>query len=363
MRKLSFVVSLLVVTVASAQTCDRACLNRVVDSYLAALVAHDPTRVTFAKDAKLTENAKVIRAGEGLWESMGEGPTKFKLYVPDPVAEQVGFLGVIKESGFHRPPVQGQAPSFVKVESGIYPVLLALRLKVQRGQIVESEVLLSKSSVIPPLCNSPNVPDQFKSTCQFQTRNLPSLETVRPGLLSALSSTERTRREEMLRIADSYYDSVVRGKGSAAPFADDCVRRENGLQTTLDSPEQAQTAVGLIGGGISSIAKIFALGCAAQADTGFGNYITSIDRRVQIADPESGLVFAESMFHRRLPDGPLRITGVPGLETLVLEGVMQPSERVWAHVFKVSGRKLHEIEAMGGIDLPVNSKSGWEETR
>jgi hypothetical protein len=29
-------------------------------------------------------------------------------------------------------------------------------------------------------------------------------------------------------------------------------------------------------------------------------------------------------------------------------------------VFKVRGGKLHEIEAMSGVVLPLDSKSGWE---
>jgi hypothetical protein len=36
--------------------CDRTCLKGLVDSYLAALVAHDPSRVPIARDVKFVEN-------------------------------------------------------------------------------------------------------------------------------------------------------------------------------------------------------------------------------------------------------------------------------------------------------------------
>ncbi len=344
MRSLFIVAGLLMTTLAVAQTCDRACLNATVDSYLTAMVAHDPSRIAIAKDAKLTENAKVVSAGDGLWKTIDEGPRTFKIYVPDPVAEEVGFLGVIKDSG-------------------VYPVLLALRLKVQGRQITEGEILLSRSMVTLPYCAAPErLPDAQRSVCQLRRSVLPNLEIVRPGVLNALPPVQRATRGNMLRIADSYYDSIVLSDGNAAPFADDCVRRENGLTTTSASPQEARTTAALIGGGSSDLEKVFRLGCTAQANTRALSYITAIDRRVRIADPETGLVFGLSMFHRPALERRIRILGVPGVDTISLEG-MQPSDRLWAHVFKISGGKLQDIEAVGGIDLPLHSNSGWEEKR
>ena len=37
---------------AAAQPCDEACLNQLVDTYLAALVAHDATRMPLTKGAR-----------------------------------------------------------------------------------------------------------------------------------------------------------------------------------------------------------------------------------------------------------------------------------------------------------------------
>ena len=51
---------------AAKAACDRACLNALVDSYLAALVAHDPGKVPFAANVKFVENITPMKPGEGL---------------------------------------------------------------------------------------------------------------------------------------------------------------------------------------------------------------------------------------------------------------------------------------------------------
>ena len=60
-----------VASTASAQgTCDRACLLKTADDYVAALVAHDPSKAPLAPNAKFTEQTKVMKIGEeGLWKS------------------------------------------------------------------------------------------------------------------------------------------------------------------------------------------------------------------------------------------------------------------------------------------------------
>jgi hypothetical protein len=65
--------------------------------------------------------------------------------------------------------------------------------------------------------------------------------------------------------------------GSLAPFADDCVRRENGAQS-------ARNPVPMDAGQAQGFGVIGSLGCAAQIDTNFFEHITSIEnRRVWIA--------------------------------------------------------------------------------
>ena len=48
--------------------CDRACLTRVVDAYVAGLIANDPAKAPFAPGAKLTLNDDVVPAGKLFWD-------------------------------------------------------------------------------------------------------------------------------------------------------------------------------------------------------------------------------------------------------------------------------------------------------
>src|SRR5262245_44453281 len=64
----------LIVTVAAPAlsqggSCDRSCLNRIADAYIAALVAHDPSKAPLAPGVKFTEQAQVLAVGEGLWKT------------------------------------------------------------------------------------------------------------------------------------------------------------------------------------------------------------------------------------------------------------------------------------------------------
>jgi hypothetical protein len=130
---------------AAAAKCDRACLITEMNTYLAAVVAHDPSRVEFSPDVKFVENTVPMKPGEGLWKTASAPPKGFKIIVPDPVSEEVGFIGVITEND--------------------KPVELAVRLKIRDGKITEAEHLIARD---------------------LRPTSLPNLVTPRPGLLATV---------------------------------------------------------------------------------------------------------------------------------------------------------------------------------
>jgi hypothetical protein len=289
---------------AAPDPCDRACLKDLAHSYLAALVAHDPSRVPLAPDVKFVENIKRMQPGEGLWKTASAVPTTFAIYVPDPVSGQVGFLGMMQANG--------------------KPIELALRLKVRHGQIVEAEHLIAAN---------------------LRPGMLANLQTPRPGLLAEVPKDQRSPHAQLLKIGASYYEALVKGDGSLAPFADDCERHENGMKTT-GGP--------LMGAPAGSPP----LGCASQLNTKVMSYIKRIEpRRVWIADPQTGLVFGLSHFRHPMKEDHVDIVGVPGVTRVAMK--YKPFDLPAAHIFKVSGGRIHEIEAMGFM-APYNSKTGWE---
>jgi len=295
---------------AQAAACDRACLIQTTNIYLAGLVAHDPTIVKWAPDVKFVENITPMKPGDGLWKTATAIPTTFKIYVPDVVAQQIGFLGIMQENS--------------------RPIELALRLKLVDGQIAEAEHIIARN---------------------LSPASLVNLVVPRPAFSAEVPEDLHSPRDEMLKIGASYYEALVSADANNAPFADDCVRRENGMQTTTNPPPKP---------GASNMQIMGSMGCAAQLHTHTFDYIKRIEpRRVWIADPETGLVFGLSQFRHPMEDKFVKIVGVPGVEQIPMN--FKPFDMPAAHIFKVSGGKMHEIEAMGFV-APYNSKTGWEES-
>jgi len=116
----------------------------------------------------------------------------------------------------------------------------------------------------------------------------------------------RDSRGRLLSIGAAYYDALDLNNGSLAPFADDCVRFENGGQSARKPVPT--------GASEDSFAPFGALGCARQLDTQVMAYITRIDnRRVWIADEENGLVFGLSHFRHAMEKTEWPTYGVQGV--------------------------------------------------
>ena len=78
--------------------CNRACLEGVMDQFLAAVVAHDPKKAPLSKDIKYTENNQAIDVGDGFWKT-AQGIGRYKHYFADPEFGQVAFMGTMMEAG------------------------------------------------------------------------------------------------------------------------------------------------------------------------------------------------------------------------------------------------------------------------
>jgi ketosteroid isomerase-like protein len=64
-----------------------------------------------------------------------------------------------------------------------------------------------------------------------------------------------------------------------------------------------------------------------------------------------------------MKESAVKIVGVPGVSEVPLTGrdsqPIKPFDLPAAHIFKVRGGKIHEIEAMG-FSVPYDSRTGWE---
>jgi hypothetical protein len=296
---------------ADSQGLERQALVALMERYLVALPGHDASVVPLAEDVKLVENTAVTPIGKGLWETATGGPTDFRIFAADPTAGQVGFIGVIEESG--------------------KPTILAARLKVVAGEITEIDHLVIHATDEP--LN-------------------PNMAKPRPGLVEPLRPSERVPRDRMLEIADSYYDAIIQDDGTVAPFADECQRRENGGTSANDQEQSPEDAAN------DDFSVFRKMRCGEQLSTGVMSYITDINRRRLVAaDEEMGLVFAFSIFVHDGQPKVMKIVGVPGITER--PNPWGPFDLPAAHIFKIRNGRIYEIEAIGYV-AEHGIESGWE---
>ena len=137
MKKLLPVFLLAIAAVAHAQApgqrtawqaidCDHECLSQFARDYVAAMVAHDPSKLKTEGEVHFTENDVDLAFGkEGMWATAtGIAPTG--LIAADTKTGNAAWLGTAEENG--------------------KPVYFALRLGVRRGKIYEAETVVVRNT-------------------------------------------------------------------------------------------------------------------------------------------------------------------------------------------------------------------------
>jgi hypothetical protein len=292
--------------------CSRSCLESLSETYLAAMLAHDPAKAPFAPSVRYTENGVQLPLPDGLWRTV-DHIGRYRLYVTDPEQGEVGFFAKARENGA--------------------PVLVATRLKVIDHRITEIESIVAR----------------LGRTIGGGPSAVPRVDQLgdhpRKAFLTVLPPRERRSRRELIAIVDSYYAGIENNTGAKPPpFASDCRRIENGTQTTGRALRP-----GVAPGPLNfSCREAFALGYYHE-DTRIR------DRRVLAVDPTRGLVYAAvGMDHDatvrsyRLNNG-RRVT------------VRNTAPWTWmAHeIFEVNAKgEISQIEAVL-VSAPYGMRPGW----
>src|SRR5499427_1783293 len=79
-------------------TCDRACLEGVMNQFLAAVVKHDPKAAPLSEDVMYTENDQVMKVGDGFWKT-AEAVGNYKHFYADPEFGQIAVMATMREAG------------------------------------------------------------------------------------------------------------------------------------------------------------------------------------------------------------------------------------------------------------------------
>jgi hypothetical protein len=260
----------------------------LVNQFLDALVAHDPSTLPFAPKLRATENGRDSKPGEGVWKTAKA--VVYRHTVVDPSAGQAVFFGSVLEP-------EGRA-------------LIAVRLATAGGKITESETLVARRGAHPLF--SPEL-----------------LRLVNPIWNAPVAEEERLPRARLIEITNSYFESIEKHDGGVAPFHPDCIRTENGVQTTNNPDNES-----------------LQLGCSfAMRNMG---YIKSVrGRRYPIVDETRGLVLA--IVHFDIPARPATGT-TPAADSRTL---------LLYELFKIEAGRIREIEAFMA-NAPLGASNGWE---
>ena len=295
--------------------CNRACLENVVNQYLAALVAKDPKRLPLSKDVMYTENNQVIQVGDGFWKTV-QGRGKYTHIFADPEFGQAAYMGTMLEAGG--------------------PLLMSLRLRIELGRITEIESVYFKPGGGGPNSiadmDKPHVPEDF--------------------WFKSIPPTQEMSRQELIAVADAYFSGLQKNDGKGVngtetyPFTSDCHRIENGSPTT-NRPRPANEAPGTI--------NAFAMDCLSQFKLGYYFVVQSIhNRRYPVVDRERGIVWSHAIFDQGTVNSGVLSDGRP----YQFNGFNRPSSILVTEAFLIENGKIRHVE-MVGPSAPYHMNSPW----
>ena len=282
---------------------DRAALYAHADAYLAALKRRDSASLPWADDAVFTENNVQLALDDGLWNTCDAVDGDYDLKIADTETGEVSWIGHV---------VEGPDTS-----------VMCLRLKIAEGKIAEAETIICRPHELGPFP-------------LYQPDRRP-----RDLFLEDIPLGERWSREDLVRIADGYFETLELNDGTLhAEFTDDCDRIENGLQTTNTHIEGYPIA---------------AMGCADQFRLGQYKYDDRLrDRRYPLVDEEKGVVLAGGFIDHsgKLID----LTWTDGSKHKSIFHF--PHSFVLLEMFKITGGKIAAVEAVF-VTVPYNMASPW----
>ncbi|HWK42069.1 MAG TPA: hypothetical protein VNR60_09075 [Croceibacterium sp.] len=277
-------------------------LYDALDRFLAALDARDPARVEWADGLRYTENNVALEPGDGLWNTLtARGP--YDLRFADEDSRQVALFTCVEESDAVSP--------------------CAIRLELRGGAIAGAEIVVARNKDE----GFPFLGQQFDD---------------KPIMLASVPEGERSSREELIRIANGYFDTIERNDGTLrTPFHKHCNRVENGVQTTNNATFPLPIA---------------RLGCEEQFALGWYRYDDELRaRRFPLVDVERGIVLAHGFIDHSGKLGEYELTdGTPASSP-----VRRPHSYYLAEAFKIRDGAIEQVEAVFH-SVPYRMPSPWE---
>ena len=223
---------------AAQPACDRACLTGFIDSYFAALLANDASKLRQAAGARITDNGSEKKLADTFWASAETTVHRFDIVNTE--RGDTGTQTVIRNADGGK-------------------TMHMVRLKVLNGAITEIETIKANEGDADRLWG----PDQ--------------LTAVSPDLTHSIRVAERDSYYGLIAVAEGYWRAFQTNgtpEYRAAQLMPDARRYENGLQTT-----------GVMRDGVYQ---------SAQRGFDEGRFLNRNlwDRRYPVVDEERGIVLS-----------------------------------------------------------------------
>jgi hypothetical protein len=248
--------------------CDRACLRKMLDQYLAAVIKHDPAMAPLVVGFRQTENAINVRPGNGVWKTV---------------------TGLGKVQRRYLDAVTGQAAYYGTVDEGDSPAVVTVRVRVENQKLTEAEWMIARAN--DPGLNGPRRPGGPPANAYN-----PDYLAQNPPPERVVPANQRSDRDSLVRIVQSYFDAITSHDGSVALTHPGCGRVENGSPTPAGrflppaNPNQTNAGRGTPppGGGNDCVG-------------GLQNFNLSmvVARRMPLVDEEAQVVLGYAVFIRR----------------------------------------------------------------
>ena len=178
---------------AAGKQCDRDCLEGMAEHYLDAMIDNTPGQLPLAKNVRFTENGQRLEIGDGLWNTM-KGKGKYRLWVTDPKAGQVGVFATVYED--HEDPAKSN------------PSLIALRLKVRKGKITEAEQFVVRDT---------NAFGAVSGDRRNAAERVEAMDHPDPIYLKAIPEADRMSRKDLIITANKYFSGLQLNDGKGLP--------------------------------------------------------------------------------------------------------------------------------------------------
>src|SRR5690349_1731182 len=283
--------------------CDRACLQGLAEQFIAALVAHDPSKVPLAKGVRYSENSVPLPIPDGFWKN-ASAVRPYRLYIADPEWGTIGFYARMNENGA--------------------PVIVSTRLRVFDHQITEIETVVTSErwrNDPAPGTGNPPAPDYLG-------------EKPRPEYTQVVPPAQRRSREELMKIVNTYFTGIENNTGDKPPmFSSKCHRLENGRPTS-NVPVPAGREPG--GGNMT---------CAADIAMGYHRNDNRIrSRRVMAVDLEHQVVMTSVYFDHE-NDASIRSYTLKNGRTVTVNDT-SPSTLQAHETFSIDKEGISQVEAV-----------------